>query len=309
MCGFIPDKSCGEVSVSRTALFAEVRIRIGNKRHMLCAPLVAGATERAEQAAHAIRRTGCAAVPEYRILRDEMKFRTSTDKVCRCDILLYPLPEGEPLGTAVTHIPTDILRNALDALRTEFLRTGFLHGNLKAGNLIFTDDGRLCPIRCHYARMGASADEIEAETDTVRQYISSFPFIPTEHNDISAPYATVYDGHGDEYAPLHDMMRRIRRNGLYGFADADGNTIIEPQFEYADHFRENRSVVETETGMGVIDRDGRYVIPARYDIVEFDPEREDYAVRLGTKWARFDYAGRRTEEFHENTEDTTIKTH
>lgn len=40
-----------------------------------------------------------------------------------------------------------------------------------------------------------------------------------------------------------------------------------------------------------------------------DPEREDYAVRLGTEWARFDYAGRRTEEFHEYTEDTTIKTH
>ena len=237
-----------------------------------------------------------------------MQFRNSAGCCGRCDLILHELPEGEPLRTAVTHIATDSLSNALEMLRAEFLRTGFLHGNLKPTNLIYGDDGRLYPIRYHYARTGAAAEDTEAEIAAVRDYISSFPFIPADGETISAPYEIPSDGRFDEVAPMHDMMRRVCADGLYGFTDAAGDTVVAPSFIYAEDFRENRAVVETENGMGVIDRSGRFVIEPCYDIVEFDPECGDYVVKCGTKWARFDYLGRMTEEFSEKEYHETATT-
>jgi len=297
--GFIAERRNGQIFISRTTSFAEARIRMKGKQYLLCAPLTTDAIAAAEPVARAVRQFDSRAFTEYRILRNEMIFSNSAGCSGRCDLILHELPEGEPLDTAVTHIATDALSNALEMLRSEFLRTGFLHGNLKPANLIYGDDGRLYPIRYHYARTGASAEDTDAEIAAVKDYISSFPFIPAVGETFAEPYGKVSDPRFDEVAPMHDMMRRVRAGELYGFMDAEGATVIEPVFRYAEDFRENRAVVETGEGMGVIDRRGRFIIEPRYDIVEFDPERGDYTVKCGAKWARFDYLGCITEEFHE----------
>lgn len=57
--------------------------------------------------------------------------------------------------------------------------------------------------------------------------------------------------------------------------------------------------VETETGMGLIDRQGNWIIPPVYEIIDYDPVESNVFVRKEGLWAEFDYLGRQQSEFGE----------
>lgn len=65
----------------------------------------------------------------------------------------------------------------------------------------------------------------------------------------------------------------------------------------ADDFHEGRAEVQTAEGMGLIDKQGGYVIPPHYEIVEYDPATSLSLVRRAGNWARFDYLGRQLTRF------------
>lgn len=81
-----------------------------------------------------------------------------------------------------------------------------------------------------------------------------------------------------------------------GEADAAAFEALRRRIEAGD-FHEGRAEVETPTGMGLIDRRGGYVIPPRYEIVEYDPATSVSRVRQNGRWALFDYLGRRLTPF------------
>lgn len=56
----------------------------------------------------------------------------------------------------------------------------------------------------------------------------------------------------------------------YGFVDEAERVAIPLQYLWAGDFAEGRAMVETPTGMGLIDKQGRYVIEPRYEIVEYN---------------------------------------
>ena len=57
--------------------------------------------------------------------------------------------------------------------------------------------------------------------------------------------------------------------------------------------------MQTPTGMGLIDRQGSYVIPPEYEIVDYDPAASVAHVRHNGHWALFDYLGHRLTEFRQ----------
>lgn len=278
-------------SVTRTSLFAEAAIYMDGRRWLLCAPLRAESMQSAEIAAHAARMSCCRALSEYRILPDELIFRTSEGRECTCDLLLHDFPEGESLDAAVTHMDCNALEQALDYLREEFAAAGVVHNNLKPENIICGDDGRLHPVRYHYLRTTDDTARIEAEFDAVRDYIRTYAksiFSPSaEFNP--EPFAA--EGEFDEVYPLCDMMRRVCRGGLFGFTDREGRVVIAPAYKYAEDFLEGRAIVESERGMGVIDRSGREIIEPRFDYIEYDDVRLLYEARSGCDTFTFDYSG------------------
>ena len=77
----------------------------------------------------------------------------------------------------------------------------------------------------------------------------------------------------------------------------DNRPVIAPQFLWAGDFHEGRAEVQTAEGMGLIDREGKFVLPAIYEIVEYDPATSDIRARRHGLWARFDYTGRQLTEF------------
>ena len=66
---------------------------------------------------------------------------------------------------------------------------------------------------------------------------------------------------------------------------------------YTEDFAENRAVVETREGFGVIDRTGREMIPSVYDMIAYHLAESRFEVRLGATTADFDYTGRQLTEF------------
>ena len=52
----------------------------------------------------------------------------------------------------------------------------------------------------------------------------------------------------------------VAQSGLYGYLGADGQWAIEPQFVWADTMRLGRARVSTESGMGLIDLSGAWLI-------------------------------------------------
>lgn len=296
--GMVPEMEDGAATVFRTTRFAEARVGIGGRRHLLCVPLAEDAVESVERMAGELRFLHSRHLCEYAILYSEMRFADDLGRERRCDVILQRLPEGESLPRAATWMEPSLLRRMVGELKAEFERLQFSHNNLKPSNIIVGDDGLLHPIRYHYATIGRGCrDDFDAllRAIGINPGESDADTCGNLLNDVCAPYSA--DGACDPAFTPHEGLVRFIRNGLYGFADTEMNTAIEPRFLWADDFREGRAVVETAGGLGLIDKCGREVIPAEYDDVCYDIHDGTSLVRKAGREAVFDYDGRRTEEF------------
>ena len=275
--------------VSRTALYAEASIMVDGRRALLCLPLSGYVNSATASFCSALNKLSSSALSEYRLLHDKLEFFDSVGTAYRSDMILHTIPAGESLDRAVTHVATQNLLDALDLLEQEMVKIGFLHGNLKPSNLIYGDDGRLYPIRYHYARLDAPEQEVIAEMDKVREFIESKPTIaPIGEVTTLTDYPTTLPY--DEVFPMQDTMRRIRKGKLYGYLDYNNSEAIAPQFTYAENFFENRAVVQTSEGrMGVINHECQWIIEPIYDMLGF--EDGIFEARLGNRWIKIDYLG------------------
>lgn len=63
---------------------------------------------------------------------------------------------------------------------------------------------------------------------------------------------------------------RIRGHGardeLWGYLSTDGCIAIQPRFQFAGDFRDGLAVVVTDGKLGYIDKAGKFVIPAKFDV-------------------------------------------
>ena len=289
LTGVRPIERDGAPLVVRTSLFAEALVTIEEERYLLCLPLSGMADSKVVRTCAKIKQINSNALTEYRLLPAEISLPDSLGREVECDLILHRLPAGESLDQAVTHIATVRIRSALNLLKQEMLKAGFLHGNLKPSNLIYGDDERIYPIRYHYAQLKADAAEIEAEFSRIESFVAEHPEVkeleehtpPTEYLS-QLPY--------DEVFQLHNMMRRVRRGELYGYLDSNDNEVITPQFTYAEEFFEDRAVVQTAgSKMGVIDKEGRWIVQPIYDMIGLEDGIFD--ARIGDKWIKIDYLG------------------
>lgn len=70
--------------------------------------------------------------------------------------------------------------------------------------------------------------------------------------------------------PMQDMVMRVSDGTRWFYIDNHGDMAFAGYFASADDFCEGRAVVETAEGYGLIDLAGNFVIPPRYDDMEWD---------------------------------------
>lgn len=120
---------------------------------------------------------------------------------------------------------------------------------------------------------------------------------------IRSPF--IFDNGADYFK--EGLVRIVSSQGKFGFANALGKTIIQPQFDYAQSFREGVAAVctgcrsekaDAEHSItvggrwGYINRRGRIIVPLEYrDVADFF-ENGTGRVRIDDKWKRVDKSGK-----------------
>ena len=276
----------------RTSRFAETEIEWRGARYLLCFPLSTAALESVERTAARLGRLRTELLTPYLILRGELSL--AGDPARGCDLLLHRLPDGgRPLDRCAAEFPTDVLLASIDRLEKGLAAIGFSHNNLKPENTYVLPSGELVPVRYHFARFG-SGDDAEGFASLRRYAVEQGGGTGSLLCDAApAEYLTGSRFPGHLYVgEISDQLVRIADREGYGFVDTENRPVIAPQFLWAADFREGRAEVQTPTGMGLIDKRGRYVIPPHYEIVEFNPFTGCSRLRSGGLWALADYDGR-----------------
>ncbi len=282
-------------TIIRSTYFAEAVIRHHSRPYLLCMPLHPDALRRAERFVVRKRYITSPVVPRIEILRDEMKCGGDT-----CDIMLEPLPQGITLSEAISDMAdateAAALAGALDTLRTTLEKAGVSLFNLREENIVVDASGAMYPVRWYYAAEGCGHDE-QAFGRLRARIAGLFPDAGPARPRTAEPAPAPADGHLDMNPMFEGLSAVLDRSG-WGFVDCDNRPVIKSRFGWVDNFREGRAMVMTKNGMmGLIDKQGRYVIRPRYKIVEYDPRSGNSYVRRGDKWGVFDYSGQQIEEF------------
>ena len=207
------------------------------------------------------------------------------------------LPAGCPFEQALLTQERQTLLAALDTLEGALDELHLRHNNLKASNLRWSA-GRLVPLRWHDATFDTPGEADAAAFEALRRRIEAGDDVRLQLHDTTAGYAPVPRLSGHLHAGhLFEGLACVEDEAGFGYVDADNRPVIAAQYLWAGDFHEGRAEVETPTGMGLIDRRGDYVIPPRYEIVEYDPATSVSRVRQNGRWALFDYLGRRLTPF------------
>ncbi len=276
--------------VRRTADFAEAEILLDGNRWLVCIPLSGRIPVHLERTANRLRHISSGFLTEYRLLCNELELTDDLGRTISCDIILNSLPDGEPFGT--TAHDDAAIRRMVAELHAEFLRLGFSHNNLKPSNLVIGNDGRLHPLRYHYASFdGVCRDDFSR----LEGMCAATEEGADELHDICAGYRCGADEQ-QTFAP-HEGLVRFVQDGKYGFREECGCETIPACWLWADDFMEGRATVEGDGGFGLIDKSGREIVPARFDDLLYDVRTGRSKVFLADKSAEFSYTGVQLTDF------------
>lgn len=229
----------------------------------------------------------------------EMRWHDATGTERHTDLVLQHLPAGREFAEALLAEDKATLARGARHIAGGARGAG-IHTQQPQGNEPPLHRGRFVPIRYYDARIGMAepgTGDREAFA-ALRHRIAEAPAPRQTANDVTAPYNPLRSLTGHRWTShVFEGLVCVEDDNGFGFVDTDNNPVIPAQFVWAGDFREGRAEVQTQTGMGLIDRRGCYVIPPEYEIVDYDPAASVVHVRNNGHWALFDYLGRRLTEF------------
>lgn len=101
-------------------------------------------------------------------------------------------------------------------------------------------------------------EDFETETDQLQLY--------RIEKDNSYTYLNTYE---DIEEGIEDGYFAVKRNGLYGFINANGDEVIKPQYEEYRSFSDGYAIVRKNKKWGLIDKQNNIIIPFKYSIWNF----------------------------------------
>lgn len=285
----------GLPALHRTSRFAEVEIRRDGRCFLLSLPLTRDAMRYTEQVLQPLQRIRHSAWASIEVLSGELRWTDACDKEHRCDLVLQALP-GSPVSEGIAPYTTAERSAMFDRLEAALDELGIAHNNLKAENLRI-DNGRLIPIRWFDLTTDGNRERDRRALTQLRKEFGCSAFDALICSDFEASYTATTDEPAHATNHFSEGLCRRRQGAMTGYVDHTERFIIPPQFTQAGAFFENRAVVCTETGWGVIDREGRYVIAPHYDRIDYHTSCSCFVVYRGDLRAQFNYLGEQQTEF------------
>ncbi|MBO5685095.1 MAG: WG repeat-containing protein [Alistipes sp.] len=283
----------GLPALQRTSRFAEVEIRRGGKHYLLSLPLTDEAIRYTEQVLQPLQRIRHTAWATIEVLSGELRWIDACGKEHRCDLVLQELPGSPFLEGIAPYTPAEraVLFDRLEATLNEL---GIAHNNLKAENLR-VHQGMLIPIRCFDLTTDGNRERDCRALAHLRKEVGCEVRSASMCCDYAGSYTTTPSA--CDSMRFSEGLYRFEQNGRFGYADHEGRVCIAAQFLQAGDLIENRAVVCTEAGWGVIDRTGRWVIAPCYERIDYEQARSLFLLHRGNQIAVCNYLGELTTEF------------
>ena len=75
--------------------------------------------------------------------------------------------------------------------------------------------------------------------------------------------------------PFHDGLAVFYEDGYYGAINTNGQVAIKAQFKHLGNFVNGTSIAETETGEGIVNRNGLFILEPKYNITNYNLKHPD----------------------------------
>ncbi len=288
---------CHDPAVWRTTNFAEAEVRVDNKKYIIGMPLNEEAHIHFLRKVALMKRFNSKFLTHSDVLIDEMKFKNRRGEVLSTDLLLHEIPEGCTLYEFAEYASRTKVLDAITRLEDEFKRLGLVHNNLTPHNVIIDEQYNIYAIRYHYIELATEDKDCGEEFASLRTWVESTVNIDQEDGDDGVSVAvsprlspTLFSGYNHVSNPFEELVCVADDKG-YMYVSCDNKVIIDGRFKWASDFHEGRAEVELNSGMGLIDKQGNYIIPPTFDIVDYNVDCGLSRVRKGSQWALFDYMG------------------
>ncbi len=227
-------------------------------------------------------------LPDYRLLHGGLRYTDRQGEERQSNGVVEILPLGRPLSEVLSEGVSPLpLLGALKQLEEDLRRLGLSHNNLKAEHLWLTQTGVLMATRLHYATHDEEHTTDYASFRALERLIGEAASATPAEQAASSQPATPFRQEGP---PIEGLIR-ISHGGRYGFISTRGEVIIEPLFRWASDFQEGRAEVMGDKGVGVIDKQGRFIVEPLYEDVNYDPRSGEIRVRQDGLWAVRSYEG------------------
>ncbi|MFI3282311.1 MAG: WG repeat-containing protein [Rikenellaceae bacterium] len=280
-------------SVWRMTHFAEAEVIKDGRKYMLGMPLSEQAHMICLRKVTLMNKTKSPCIPHSEILIDELKFVDKKGDEHTSDLLLHEIPDGCSLYEFAEYASRERLLEAVNLLESEFKRVGIVHNNLTPHNVVVGDNYEIYAIRYHYAEKATPEKDCSEEFVSLREWINTMVDIDggVDDNRVVKLPSSLFSSYIHVGNPFEEMICVSDERG-YLYVNTNNEVVVEGRFKWAGDFHEGRAEVETETGMGLIDKEGNFVIEPIYKIVDYDVDSGLSRVRRGEdEWALFNYKG------------------
>ncbi len=233
-------------------------VLIDGVRHILRCFLTADAArdERMRELSAYTSHIACPHLVPQVFLEGEILVFDMADRPVWADVLLQRVPDGERLDKLIS--TPEGLRTGIEQLSKWLSTNDFSHGNICAKNVYVTTDGIPVLIDYTHGSRRKSEDDLHA-VDALMDALG----------DTSEAVATTVQKY-ESIGEMHDGVMCAFDGDEWIYIDKTGAQAIEGRFVSVKDFDEGRAVVETETGFGLIDLDGRWIIEPQYEDLDWD---------------------------------------
>jgi len=281
-------------TLCRSRHFAECRAVVNGQNAILYAPISPVAMDFAARALRILSGIKSRCITPIQIFSDELRCGITCERCCSVVIEFPTL--GTPLSEAIYTMSHDRLMAGLEQFYARLEECNISHNHIDERNIIVDNLGEWHAIRQYYTSEGTTGDD--ASRKRLVELIDRYALADGQRlMQLHEEYAS-YSG-----TNVVEQRQRIEQCGLIGFANADGQMIVECKYIAASNFAECRAVVtDKEHRIGLIDNFGGEVIPTLYDELIYDASSGCSWASRESLWAKFNYHGERVSDWLDEPE-------
>lgn len=282
-----PSMSNGRIAIRRTQLAMEAEIEWNGRHYIIYLPFDSKDIQRIAEFELESREHSRGPLIENRILYDEVTLRNSLGQREEFAVILQETYGGMMLDKAVTHYKSEDLQCAVERMRRRLDEIGFQHNNLRPTNILICKSGVARPLKYWYAEW---RDLAKNDITSSLALIEQSRYIGTK--------SLAQDSFEGEYTEprAYEGITRVCKHGRYGFVGEDGKAITRYIYSWASNFQEGRAIVVQNNKMGAINSEGKKVVRAMYEHLEYDVATGTFIAILGKYKYFIDYNG--TTKYH-----------